>query len=283
MAPYSLVSLWEMMIELPIGRLLHDAHRMSILSQQVVNAAEENKPMGIPSSAHAHLVNCAADLQMCCREIGLTTTDNMAHDLMVVMHAAQSDGDSKIFSAQLVKSLRNCVMALNVCLEKESLSRRALVLPPEMVWLYEPKVPHLGDEVRNKFSKCSYEIDEAAKCLALGRSTASVFHLMRMLEVALGAVYQCLGLPPMDKKDRSWGNVLGKIDIECKRREVWKEQEFFRDIHERLNAIRHAQRNSTMHVESIYTPEDAKLVFDNTKLFMVKLASRMDQDGQPLA
>jgi hypothetical protein len=38
-----------------------------------------------------------------------------------------------------------------------------------------------------------------------------------------------------------------------------------------------------MHVESIYTGEEARLIFDNTGAFMKKIASRMDEQGLPFA
>ena len=41
---------------------------------------------------------------------------------------------------------------------------------------YEPESPHFGDEVAAKFSSVAYDINEARKCLALDRSTASAFH-----------------------------------------------------------------------------------------------------------
>jgi hypothetical protein len=41
--------------------------------------------------------------------------------------------------------------------------------------------------------------------------------------------------------------------------------------------------NPTMHVESKYTDEEAEHIFIAVRGFMKKLASRMDESGQPLA
>jgi len=38
-----------------------------------------------------------------------------------------------------------------------------------------------------------------------------------------------------------------------------------------------------MHVETKYTPEEALHIFDAVKAFMKKVASRMDENGMPLA
>ena len=42
-------------------------------------------------------------------------------------------------------------------------------------------------------------------------------------------------------------------------------------------------RNGTMHLDQVYTPEDARHIFEVVGGFMRKLASRMDEDGLPLA
>jgi hypothetical protein len=42
-------------------------------------------------------------------------------------------------------------------------------------------------------------------------------------------------------------------------------------------------RKSTMHLDQIYTPEDARHVFDVIGGFMKKIAYRMDEDGNPKA
>lgn len=46
---------------------------------------------------------------------------------------------------------------------------------------YASKEPLFGKDVAQKFpTEAAFEIDETAKCLALGRPTAAVFHLMRV-------------------------------------------------------------------------------------------------------
>ena len=67
----------------------------------------------------------------------------------------------------------------------EMAGRSYLCLNEEEFTLYQPKTPHFGQDVRGQFPSAIYEMDEASKCLAIGRSTACVFHLMRALEIAL--------------------------------------------------------------------------------------------------
>jgi hypothetical protein len=150
--------------------------------------------------------------------------------------------------------------------------------------LYEAVEPTFNAEVQSKFPSASFDIDEAAKCLALGRSTASVFHLMRVMEIALHAVHACLGITaPITGNDKTWGSVLKKIREDYKSRQNFREKDLFQELYALLDAIRNAWRNSTMHVEDKYNEDEAKIIFQTVKGFLVKLASRMDEQGLPLA
>jgi hypothetical protein len=63
-----------------------------------------------------------------------------------------------------------------------------------------------------------YEITEAGKCLALGRYTAAVFHLMRVLEKGLKALAVSLNVQfsiPFDYLN--WQNIIEQIEAEIKK------------------------------------------------------------------
>jgi hypothetical protein len=168
-----------------------------------------------------------------------------------------------------------------------------LQVSKEHIELYHSAVKLFGQEVANQFpSAAVFEIDEAAKCIALDRPTASVFHLMRVLEIAIGATRKSLGIPdPIKPSERNWGRILKLIKDEIDRRNsagstVWgttTDAEFFADVHVSLDAVKNVWRNATMHVESKYTPEEAERIWGATRGLMIKLASRLDENGQPLA
>lgn len=63
----------------------------------------------------------------------------------------------------------------------------------------------------------------------------------------------------------------------------WIESDFFQDVWQRLDAVKDAQRNSTLHIERVYTEAEAREVFSTTRSFMQKIASRMDENGEPKA
>ncbi len=165
------------------------------------------------------------------------------------------------------------------------------VLEEAKAQFYEPPNPLFGPEVETKFTAATFEIDEAAKCFALSRSTASVFHLMRAMEVGIHAVRACLGIAsPAKDWERNWGSILQKIEAEIAARNSasprrWNggDKEFFESVYASLDAVRVAWRNTTMHVENKYTDDEAEHIFGAVHGFMRKLASRLDEQGQPLA
>jgi hypothetical protein len=163
-----------------------------------------------------------------------------------------------------------------------------IYLRPELERLYQSEKPLFGDDVERKFVSAKYHINEAGKCLALDRSTATVFHLMGVVERGLHALRASLRLPePANPQQKTWGSMLPAIKTEMDRRDTARawgappDATFFRELHASLVAIKGAYRDPTMHVESTYTESEARHIFNVTDGFMRKLASRVDENGDP--
>lgn len=168
-------------------------------------------------------------------------------------------------------------------------SKLVLFVPPEKAGLYVPTGPHFGSDVATKFPQAQFEIDEGAKCLALGRPTASVFHMMRTLEIFLRAIAKCLSITdPLSGGNRNWGAMLQHIKTEIEARnktDRWsgKDKDFFASAYASLDAVRVAWRNTTMHVENKYTDQEAEHIFRSVGALATSLASRLDENGTPTA
>lgn len=165
-----------------------------------------------------------------------------------------------------------------------------LVLSSAEKTLFEQVNPLFGQEVATKFPSISYEIQEAGKCLALGRSTASAFHSIRSLEAGIRAIARCLGIPdPTKGSQRSWHNILGSIDTEMKKRWATSASRFvgdgktFEELHGALVAMQDPYRNATAHLDAVYTEGEARHVMELVKGILARIATRMDETGSPLA
>jgi hypothetical protein len=144
------------------------------------------------------------------------------------------------------------------------------------------KINPFGEDIPNKFDPARHDIEEAGKCLAYGRGTACVFHLMRVMEVGLRALAASLNDPRLDpRRNPSWDTILKKCDEELlkpmrDRAEEWREDDaFYSTASAQLHAVKDAWRNPTMHVERKYTTEEAEEVWNAVRAFMRHLSKKL--------
>jgi hypothetical protein len=143
--------------------------------------------------------------------------------------------------------------------------------------------PHLfGATVASKFPSASSDIFSAGTCLATSHATASVFHLMRVLEIGLAALGKVFNV---SLENTNWGNAIDQI--ESKIREMHKEatwkalpdckelQKFYAQAASHLGLAKDAWRNHTMHGRSKYGDDEAERIFYGVKAFMQKLAEHL--------
>lgn len=181
------------------------------------------------------------------------------------------------------------IMVIGVTLRRELNLMKTFCIEPKYdgYFEYDFKTALPGFEIA--FPSAVFEVDEAGKCHALGRSTACVFHLMRAMEIAVRSVAKCLGIPdPTTGNDKNWGAMLSKIKAEITARQNpprWSgnDKDIFSSIYVSLDAVRVAWRNTTMHIENKYTEDEAEHIFVAVRGLLKSMAMRMDETGQPLA
>jgi hypothetical protein len=173
-----------------------------------------------------------------------------------------------------MRQLLNAFIDLQNRVEDELDRRYFLALNPSEGRLYENESP-FGDRVGQVFPKCAFDISEAAKALACVRSTACVFHCMRILEVGLHFVGKRLKIT-IDE-DKNWQNILNEIDkavnnLPAKLSSNKRKKSFLGGAASYLHHVKIAWRNPVMHVRGKYTPEEAENVWNAVRGFMQYLA-----------
>lgn len=138
------------------------------------------------------------------------------------------------------------------------------------------------NDVTAKWSYLTYDIREAGRCLAAGRSTATVFHCMRIIEsggqILLNRLGQscCMGSPveecKMDTVLRCIENQLKLLrhPTDGKKKDKQLVEQASNAYLSLINA-KDAWRNPTMHPNTTWTPEEAKAIYSSTKRFMQEL------------
>jgi hypothetical protein len=161
------------------------------------------------------------------------------------------------------------------------LRRQFYYLDPEHAKSFLEAHQIFSAEALKCFPEASRDVEEGSKCFALGRYTASVFHLMRVMEHGMNALAAELGVvhdyKTWDKKIEKMATVLTdelrkKYDPSSP---LAGRMDFFKQATERLTAVQHALRNETMHARSHYGEEDAKDIYRSVLRFMEQLAQHL--------
>jgi len=188
----------------------------------------------------------------------------------------------------------NEVIRLTYCisetLRRELQTVKLYALDSSKAEFYEPIEPLFGAEVASKFPSIRYDIDQAGKCFSCDLTTASVFHTVRSLEAGLRAIEQCLGISaPTTGVARNWSNITNDIRDEMEKRWPQKtgrmngDARLFDEVFGALKAIQNPYRNATMHLDATYNSSEALHLFELVKGLMQRIASRMDENGDPKA
>ena len=173
-------------------------------------------------------------------------------------------------------------ISLTICDEMES----ALFsqVPHHLSSFYQSTKPLFGENVHRNFPSAIIDIEEAGNSLALGRNTACVFHLMRVLEVGLRALGKSLNDPSLDpKKNPTWESILRRCDAElqkpyAQRSPEWQANpQFFSEATANLRAVKDAWRNPTLHIDLSYDEERARDVWNVVGAFLRHLATHLSE------
>jgi hypothetical protein len=150
--------------------------------------------------------------------------------------------------------------------------------PSEHQDLFEHAGKKMGDEVLARFPEARFDIEEGGKCLALGRGTACVFHLSRVVEVGLRYIsreaqkYQ-IGCPD-PSLTRSWDGWLNPIETELRKERKHKADDWnavepnYVTTLKLLRTLGAAWRHPTLQGQAKYTVEEAGEIFCTTLEFM---------------
>ncbi|MGA3373558.1 MAG: hypothetical protein ABSC48_17555 [Terracidiphilus sp.] len=137
-----------------------------------------------------------------------------------------------------------------------------------------------GEDVSDKFPSTDFEFEEYSKCFAIGRYTAAVFHLMRILEIGLACLAKSIGTDPADK---SWEQILNGIQVALKANSQakppgWRDTEqFYSEVSAQFRNLKNAWRNYTMHVRITYDKERAEEIFVHVRSLMKTMSLRIQE------
>lgn len=285
-APGRLWSLWDMLKFAAVA--FYDASlrlkTIEIILQGVEGRYEGGHREDLPDAPRRDIAKHLRELKDIVASINMTMT---VRGIAPVLEAMEGNGSIGIGWS------RHQLNGIVHRARDELMDVEAFVLDKSEQRYFDPKEPLFGAKFASDFQTDGvFELDEAAKCFALGRPTACVFHVMRLMEVALEAIRKCLAIPdPIKDAERNWGVILRKVKEAIDPPKgasprTWSaptEKALFEEIYVSLDAVRNAWRNATMHVEKKYTDEEAEHILIAARGFIKKVADRMNESGLPRA
>jgi hypothetical protein len=180
--------------------------------------------------------------------------------------------NEKYFSATLLADINQIFEVV----ELELKSTIFIQIPQHRQKYYSLSKNELDDNVHLHLSEVISDIEEGAKCFALGRSTACIFHLMRVTERSVQVFGKKLKVRLAHEKN--WQNIIDEINKAIKnmnpktfnRRALQRE---YAIIASHLFNVKIAWRNPVMHPKASYTEEEADEVLRSVVVFVNHLAS----------
>ena len=210
-----------------------------------------------------------------CKSLGLRSTLHQVDRVEAVLRKGieNNDGTTVLWSA-----VKPAVLQMGIRFQEETGDVIAYHLTPEEHDLYGNPTKDWQD-VLSAFPSTLVDVEEAGRCFALGRYTASVFHSMRILEIGLAALGQEFGVAT----DRTnWDKIIRNIQNAIEAKSIaegagWVDQQFYSEATQDFRFFKDAWRNHVMHVRLPVDEEKAKVIGDSVRHFMSHLATKLSE------
>lgn len=164
---------------------------------------------------------------------------------------------------------------MNILSEEADLTRFLYLPAPEADYYCEP-LSRFSDAARLAFPSTQYDMEEAVRCLALHRWTAAVFHLMRVLEPVIRALWKSIG--SVKPQPNTWGHLIGEIKTYADT--LPDRAEFYRELCIWFYNVKELWRNQSIHEVGVqHDGDSAELIFRAVSTAIAGVAARVDESG----
>jgi hypothetical protein len=226
---------------------------------------EQNRDAEVSAEDLASIVSDIKFVSEHCQRAGLSNSVGYIEDNLSLLDASAVASINRKLTYEFVSKIFGTLGS----------QIRAEMKRVEFLYVDNPKFysdhPLFDSFVTDIYAGLSYDVVEAGNCLALSRPTASVFHLMRVMEFGVQRFGQKLGVPLVN--EIVWQVILDQVSSKIRtmpekpaaRKRI---KESYADLAAHLYNVKVAWRNTVMHPKRTYTVEEAERLFDTVKTFM---------------
>ncbi len=258
-----LINFFDMLVEL-------SGHEVAYAYGYLANAygISTNEPVSRPldPDQKVPLARALEEVEKACRPERLDLPATLAH-VPRVRRALEE--------AATYYDVQNPIGELRSRMHDELKARLFLLVPPQEASYYNQREP-FGPEVAKRFPHATTDIESASDGIALGMHTASVFHLMRVMERGVQKFGKALKVAlargkKLAEHPRRINKAIKALPENTPRLKARKAE--VATVSAYLYSVKLAWRNPVMHPKATYSPEEAVDVYGHVKSFMKKLAS----------
>lgn len=260
-------SLWDM-LEFYASRFMELLHSMRVM--EVGFSGEET--LGDHQSVYID-ENVITEIDTFCdasKSVGLHMTSFAAASLYEWLGFFRYDERVRLRGDQFPE-LRERLRDIDRRFRDEIKLHSFFVMNPKSAELFTQSDPLFGADVDAQFSDARLDISEAGKCLATARYTASVFHQMRAVELAVRvlAVRLSASVQSASGEFLPWGMIISNIKHKIEVMPAGPVKDEWLGAFAFLLSANRGWRTKTAHPEKIYTEDEALNTLMASKAFMI--------------
>jgi hypothetical protein len=245
--------------------------------------SSQKGPLVVEERERRALLGALSGLKKVCHSIGLDAT------------VVRIDECVRRFSD--TRDIYECVQQ-TVCTEVDAIKRLLIIEIGEICFVVVPKnktgfcnsKSPFGAGVFRAFPSARREIKDASNCLAVGLDTASVFHLMRVMELGMRAAARHLRIIKVKKHVPitfgTWEEIIvalgKKLETLSGTTRGHKRQaklDFYNGLLLELRSVKDFWRNKVMHTRDEYDEHQAMSAYLHTRAFMQRLALGVSENN----
>lgn len=270
-------SLWDMM-SVEVANI---AACMSNLAVQIQGwrtvrsfAAEGRAACAIAKSDVDIAFEAVSKIQQLADNYGLETTRAASRRLIGVFRDLTHDSGIIRLSDSQLELIISQAMRVSENLSDECHARQFILLSSNDAALYQAPLSAFSDGIIIAFPDAQFDLEEASMCLALGRYTACVFHLMRAMEGGVKVLANDLSVTvnSVHGETLPWGTLTSNIGDAIQRMPNGSKRDEWHGLHALLVSVNRTWRTKTAHPVKTYTEEHAGEIIAAVKSFLSKMA-----------
>jgi len=148
---------------------------------------------------------------------------------------------------------------------------------PDLAKFYNDPLAQFGEDAALAFPRAKWDIEEAARCIALRRHGGAVFHSIRVAEHVLRAFAFNIGI--VRDREVAWqvlidatrGRLKADVTRPDSKKTTTRQRAFYASILEKMEDLKIATRNPAIHEVGKVVEEEAMEAFENVRALVRKM------------